>query len=422
MLIIAFVGLGISIDSYFDQQALSRDSTSDIELHKGTFFLLNKELKRLPEEERQSYLTIISASFGYPITLLNISSLSLTEEQKSYLEQGGILSNYDEQEGKAWFSQRLDQTNKAITIGPIIMDTSATSDLMLNLFFFVGLALITFIWAWPLSRGLGKLTKVATEFGQGNFEVRASTNTSSPLIMLVRRFNSMAARIQRLIKSHQELSHAVSHELRTPIARIRFAMAMVREVDDAEQQAKYLKVMDDNIEELDGLVDELLTYARFDREEPDLEFLELDIVATINHVIEKFTLTHQHLEIQCINSNSEVIQCYFDQDAIERALDNLVRNACRYAKLKIQISIEQKDEQIFLFIDDDGPGVPKEERQQLFEPFVRLDQSRDRNSGGIGLGLAMVKRLIELHHGHAAIAEADLGGARFILSWPVKAS
>lgn len=418
VLIIAFIGLGFSIDAYIEQQASAYDLTSDIELHKGTFFLLNKELQSLPPEEHQQYLEIIGPSFGFPIQLLELNSFSFTAEQNTHLAQGGIVSRYDDQLGKAWFFQKLGLSSKIIVFGPILLEPNESTNLVTNAIFFIGLALIIFIWAWPLSKGLQKLTSAATAFGQGDFSVRASTVISAPLISLATRFNAMASRIQQLIKSHKELSHAVSHELRTPIARIRFAMEMVREVNHKEQQLKYLQVMDDNIEELDGLVDELLTYARFDREELDLSIQKQDIVALCHQVIEKFSLTHHQLIIRCSNSLTEALICAFDEDAIRRALDNLIRNACRYAKTTIIVSAQLDNNQITLLVDDDGQGVPEGSRSQLFEPFVRLDQSRDRNSGGIGLGLAMVKKLIALHHGNASVSQADIGGARFKLVWP----
>lgn len=420
VLIVAFIGLGFSIDAYFEQQESTYDLTSDIELHKGTFFLLNKELQRLPVAERQQYLKVISPSFGFPIQLAQLNNFGFNEQQNIYLGQGGIVSRYDDQLAKAWFFQKLGQSDKIIVIGPILLEPNGSTTLITNIIFFSGLALIIFAWAWPLSTGLKKLTNAATAFGQGNFSIRASTTTSAPLISLVQHFNAMANRIQRLIKSHKELSHAVSHELRTPIARLRFAMEMVRELDDKTQQIKYLQTMDDNIEELDGLVDELLTYARFDREEPDLKIKTQDIVTLCHFVVEKFNSTHHQLCIHCVNPLTQPIMCDFDQDALKRALDNLIRNACRYAKTTIEINVTFTNKFVSLVVDDDGQGVPEEYRKQLFEPFVRLDQSRDRNSGGIGLGLAMVKKLIELHRGNASVSIADIGGARFQLTWPSK--
>ena len=420
VLIIAFIGLGVSIDTYLDQKENANDLTSDIELHKGTFFLLNKELQALPIEERQQYLSIISSSFGFPIQLKAIKNSLFTPQQSDYLNQGGIVSQYDDKQSKAWFYQKLGQSQHVIVIGPILLAASNSNNLVINGIFFIGLALIVFLWAWPLSKGLKKLTAAATAFGQGDFSIRASTKTSAPLISLATRFNAMAKRIQNLIKSHQELSHAVSHELRTPIARLRFAMEMVRELPERAQQLKYLQTMDDNIVELDGLVDELLTYARFDREEPDLTIECHDIVAVCQDVISKFSLTHQQLHISCLNKNNSELLCDFDQDAITRALDNLVRNACRYANDTIEVEVFIENNSVSITVDDDGIGVPEHSRNKLFEPFVRLDKSRDRNSGGIGLGLAMVKKLIELHQGQASVKTAPMGGARFQLSWPLK--
>lgn len=104
-----------------------------------------------------------------------------------------------------------------------------------------------------------------------------------------------------------------------------------------------------------------------------------------------------------------------------RVLDNLVRNAVRYAETHILIQLQINDGHTNLSINDDGPGIPPSSWQTLFEPFVRLDQSRDRNSGGIGLGLAIVKRYVELHKGSISIGQSDMGGAAFIIDLPASA-
>ncbi|MCJ8268403.1 MAG: ATP-binding protein, partial [Psychrosphaera sp.] len=227
----------------------------------------------------------------------------------------------------------------------------------------------------------------------------------------------MAQRIQRLVESHKELSHGVSHELRTPIARLRFAMEMVREVDEQALRVKYLDTMDTNIEELDGLVDELLVYARFDREEPNLDIANHDLAEVIADQLTRFQETETQLDIEFIPSPDLTIK--IDRAAICRVVDNLVRNAVRYAESSITVSYELVNDQVQIIIDDDGPGIPEQSRVELFKPFVRLDQSRDRKSGGIGLGLAIVKRLVELHHGSVWASANESGGARFVVSLPL---
>ena len=426
LLLIAFLGLGWGIDQLFDSYTEETQQTSDLDLHKGTLFILSGELQRRPAPQRESWLEAIEPSFGYPIQLVDathesafasITGKTLTTEQLTYLEQGGTVSLFDDFAGESWFTRRLSGSDQLIVIGPILSGNPGSADTVYLLLFLAGLALIVFAWAMPISRGLVTLTQAATQFGQGDFSARAKNDVSAPLKSLTERFNAMAARIQRLLKSHKELSHAISHELRTPIARIRFAMEMVREVKEPALIDKYLNTMDHNIEELDGLVDELLTYAKFDREEPQLDISKQDLAKVAEEVVSAFTQMEQTLEFT-ISAPTTLPPVAFDKDAMTRMLDNLIRNAVRHAEQTIEISIELKEHLVQVSVNDDGPGVPEESRNSLFEPFVRLDKSRDRKSGGIGLGLAIVKRYIQLHQGNVTITQSNLGGASFQLSWP----
>ncbi|MCY7294787.1 ATP-binding protein [Alteromonas sp. a30] len=430
LLIATFIGLGWSIEALYDSYSQTQALTTDIELHKGTLFLLSKELIRHTPETQAQYLEAVAPSFGYPVKLLTISELAqlpelqdnpISEQQRHYLVQGGIVAIFDDFEGTSWFLYRLTGSDKLLVLGPIMMNVKARSEVLFIVLFFAFLALITFIWAWPISKGLARLSKSAIALGKGDWSVRVDTRISATLRPLAERFNAMASRIQRLIKSHKELSHAVSHELRTPIARIRFAMEMVKDVDSEEARNKYINSMDDSIEALDSLVDELLTYARFDREDPQLNILSHDLERIITEVVNKFELTHPHLQFEVLwSDDSAVFLCDCDDDAIARMLDNLIRNAVRYANTKITICATRKETNVQLSVNDDGPGIPESSWSSIFDPFVRLDKSRDRNSGGIGLGLAIVKRYIELHEGNIRLERSELGGARFILSWPEK--
>lgn len=428
LLIATFIGLGWSIDELYESWSQTQSITTDVELHEGTLFLLSKELKRHSPENQADHLAALSPSFGYPIHLLNFAQLNqvkglqtrpLSQEQKHYLSQGGIVAFFDDFEGTSWFLKQISGSDKLLVLGPIVMNTKARSDAIFIVLFFVFLALIVFIWAWPISKGLATLSKSAMALGKGDWSVRVDTKITATLRPLAERFNAMAERIQSLIKSHKELSHAVSHELRTPIARIRFAMEMVRDVDSPDARDKYLKSMDDSIEELDGLVDELLTYARFDREEPQLNIEPHDMLRVVTEVVNKFEMTHPDLRfVVATEPASGDLFCDCDDDAIARMLDNLIRNAVRYAKACILIRVHISEQQVTLSVNDDGPGIPEESWSNVFDPFVRLDKSRDRNSGGIGLGLAIVQRYIKLHRGEASIGRAELGGASFRLTWP----
>lgn len=428
LLILVFVGLGWSLDQLYEHASDSEEVVTDLDMHKGTLLLLNRELVRLPEESRKDYMAALVPSFGYPVSLLTPAELAarlqsagqtLSESQQSFLTQGGQVSVIDDDSGLSWFLQAQSDAQSIILFGPIRLVAENDSTLFSAVFLLV-LAIIVFIWVWPLSKGLLTLTKAAQSFGEGDFSTRISSDVARPLKPVVMRFNDMAGRIQRLIRSHKELSHAVSHELRTPIARIRFAMEMTRELPDSDKREHYFEAMNENIEELDGLVDELLTYARFDREEPKLSFEPYPIEALAKEVVARFEMVDTQSNFKVVASSSSSISADCDHDGISRVLDNLLRNAIRYAKSNIVVTVKEQNGWVEIAVEDDGPGVPKANWDSLFEPFVRLDKSRDRNSGGIGLGLAIVRRYMEWHNGDVAIEDASIGGAKFILTWPLK--
>ncbi|GGA89717.1 two-component sensor histidine kinase [Neiella marina] len=430
LLLIAIVGLGWGVEQLYQHYGQRQQVTNDLDLHRGTLFLLDGELRRRPEAQRASFVDAIQPSFGFPLQLFQrqpelqlkqLTGLVLSAQQRDYLQQGGVITWFDDDGGHSWFVRQLSGTQHLIVLGPIVTGSAGHADLVYLILFLAGLGIFVFAWAMPISRGLMTLTQTATKFGQGDFSARAKANVSAPLQNLVERFNAMAERIQRLLKSHKELSHGISHELRTPIARLRFAMEMVRELDDPKAVAKYLDTMDDNIEQLDGLVDELLTYARFDREEPLLQLHLEDMSELADLVLENFRLTEPQLQFQ-LTTETPLPLIHCDREAVMRMLDNLIRNAVRYAATVVEVNLTIRQQQLLVAVNDDGPGVPVESRSSLFEPFVRLDKSRDRKSGGIGLGLAIVKRYVKLHRGEVRIDDSPLGGASFILSWPVQQS
>ena len=427
MLIVAFLGIGWGLDKLYDQLTETSGQPTTLDLHKGTLFLLNRELARLPMEYHEQHIKALSQSFGYPIGLIHAAHLSdvvteqnltLTPEQQAFFDKGGAISLFHQDKPQGWFIQKLAGHPVAVVLGPIQQNKDAQDTEVYSIVLFTTLAVVVFLLVWPLSRGLLLLTKTAEQFGNGNFDTRVSSHIYGPLSKLSQRFNDMAARIQGLIQSHKDLSHAVSHELRTPIARIRFAAEMAKESPDLAKRNAMFDSIDRNIEELDNLVEELLVYARFDREEPELHFEHKDLTPLCQQAIHQVQLVEPTLQLQLHSDTHKPQICLLDAAAFNRILDNLLRNACRYARQNIVIKLMEKDQQWQISVEDDGPGIPSAQRQKLFDPFYRLDKSRDKKSGGIGLGLAISKRLVELHRGKIAVEEAELGGACFVITLP----
>lgn len=173
-----------------------------------------------------------------------------------------------------------------------------------------------------------------------------------------------------------------------------------------------------DISQLEALIEELLTYARLDRPQNELKLTTPDFPAWIRDHVE---------DIQTVNPQREVAPGdilagnygALDMRLMERVLDNLVNNALRYSNRRIQVGLTLQGSRATLRVEDDGPGIAPAERERVFEPFVRLDPSRDRATGGCGLGLAIVHSIAQAMAGEVHCEESALGGACFCFSWPV---
>jgi len=230
----------------------------------------------------------------------------------------------------------------------------------------------------------------------------------------------MAERIQRLIATQKELSSAISHELRTPIARLRFALEMLAAADERTERERLAGAMEGDLDELDGLIDSSLTYARFEREQPELHLTEVEFAPWLDEQVEAVRVLARKLDLQVDSSAlPALLHVELDRKSMPYAIGNLLRNAIRYARARVRVSAEVTAGEIRVHVDDDGIGIPVEERDRVFSAFTRLDRSRDRSTGGYGLGLAIARLVLEQHNGRASAAESPLGGARLTLSWPL---
>jgi two-component system sensor histidine kinase RstB len=285
----------------------------------------------------------------------------------------------------------------------------------------IGLIFGVALWFWvrPVWRDLETLRQTARDLGDGDFDARAPTARSQLFAPLSDTMNSMAERVQQLIATHRELSSAISHELRTPIARMRFALEMLSGTDEPSERERLWAMMEADLDELDHLIDTSLTYARFERETPEPHFSSVRLAEWLADEVDTVRLLGRELVITVDTAKlPENLAVDLDRKAMPYALRNLLRNAFKYARHDIVVSAElAADGRILLHVDDDGIGIPPEDRELVFSAFTRLDRSRDRATGGYGLGLAITRRVLELHGGSATADASPLGGARFTLAW-----
>lgn len=279
-------------------------------------------------------------------------------------------------------------------------------------------AIAIFIWLRLFRRDMLTLEKAATRVGEGHFDFHVSISKGAALYPLADSFNKMKDRIGALLGSHKNLTNAVSHEFRTPITRLRFRHELAINATTITEKDHELHLMDSAIDQLDDLSTELLEYARLDREQPTLDVGPIDVEPWLNELVEDArevaSATARGVQIS-VHADCEVIDG--DHRYLSRAAANLLQNAVRYAKQHIEIRVGVADGKRYLHVDDDGETIPVIDRERLFEPFTRLDNSRDRQSGGSGIGLAIVKQIARWHGGTAQICESKLGGTRVSLAW-----
>ena len=311
-----------------------------------------------------------------------------------------------------------------LEVGPIDQMNPYPTELLV-LIGALGLTLtgmILYLLVRRLERRLQGLENAATQLASGRFEARAPTQGADSVGRLASTFNAMAEQLQRLVGVQREMVRAVSHELRTPVARLRFGLEMIADAETDQARRKYLEGMDGDIQDLDKLVDEMLVYARLEQGSPELSFQRVDLSALIDQVIGELAPLRAAVRVErgpCQDGPDDTAQVDAEPRYLHRALQNLVSNAMRHAESRVRVTYRIDPERCWIDIEDDGPGVPEEAWERVFTPFLRLDDSRTRASGGHGLGLSIVRRIIYWHGGRAYVGRGTyLGGARFSLMWP----
>jgi len=393
---------------------------------RGTIVLIEDALFRKPKAEWPKLIKELDSKFSYRLDIVERWTLKLKPKQAENLDAGELVVDSD---GDIIY-HRLKQTAQILVVGPFTPDAnpdrprSIPFDLRIRLLTWslIGLFLAVAVWFWvrPVWRDLETLRKTARALGEGNFERRAPEAKSRAFDLLTETMNGMAERIQRLIATQKELSSAISHELRTPIARMRFALEMLAETPEKEERERLWQMMEEDLDELDELIESSLAYSRFEREQPELHLTSVEFATWLEEEVDSLRILTRNLELSFDTSALPQGQrVELDLKSMPYAVTNLLRNALKYARTRIVVSAEVVGKNIRVHVDDDGIGIPSDERQRVFTAFTRLDRSRDRATGGHGLGLAIVRLVLEQHGGTAFADESPIGGARFTLSWPM---
>jgi len=280
----------------------------------------------------------------------------------------------------------------------------------------VALALLVPIALWSRShwKALQSLSRVADEFGAGTLSARAQLQPADAVYPLAERINAMAERIQGLLEAQKNLLHSVSHELRTPIARLEFGLELLADRAGDPALVRRIDAMGGDLAELNALVNELLSMSKLDNAR-EAQRLPVELVPMLQECVDG--LHPRPAQLECAFAG-DLGSIHADRRLLARAVGNLLRNAQKYAAQRVRLSAVRDDSSLEIAVEDDGPGIPQADRERIFEPFYRLDRSRDRATGGFGLGLSIARKAVALHGGTLHVEDAALGGARFVISLP----
>jgi signal transduction histidine kinase len=391
----------------------------------ATFHLIERELSARPPAEWQAHLAELRMGFRTQVTLLTLDEIharfGMQAGDQLKLAAREVVA-FEREGGGFFLARRLAESDVATLLelpGP------RSQRVFLNILNWmlemVVVAVLLAFWIRPFWRDLNNLSNAAQAAGGGDFGVRPLVGPLSPLKHLADGFNSMTERINELLSAHRQLTTAVSHELRNPLMRLRFRQSLALEAESAADKNRNLDEMEAALNELDQLVEEILTYARTKNPGQDIEIAPVETAAWLKPLESNArALAEAQRRPMQIETGGIPPKIEIEPVFMARALSNLLSNAVQYAAGQVRLTIERKAGQHRLMVDDDGPGVPEKDRVNVFEPFWRGDQSRNRKTGGFGIGLALVQRIARWHGGDASVSKSPLGGARFEMTWPIK--
>lgn len=422
---IAYIILGMKDDPNH-YLYIKADKITERQMKALPIFVLDY-LVYYPGQEKE-YLAKIQQHFSYPVNIKNIQELPLDSEQIGRLRLDHSIILYRDNATVrgttiSIVSPMPNSPSEVLVLGPVPlfnwMPFQLAAGITLLSMFMLSLGVYGLIL--PMQRKIRQVNYALNRTKSGDLNMRLPVDGTDEMASLASSYNSMSDHIQRLIEAQRELMRAVSHELRTPVARIRFGMEMLAEEDDYEYRLQQVEMIDKDIEALNTLIDEIMTYTKLEQGMPSLEIEKIVLVEVLEQVATETEALKTQKDIQLL-APPVTLEVEAERRYLHRVVQNLVGNAVRYCDHKVLISGGINEQGMaYVCVEDDGPGIPEQDRERVFEAFARLDDSRTRASGGYGLGLSIVSRIAYWFGGKIEVDQSpNLGGARFMMVWPAK--
>jgi len=400
------------------------------------------QLSELPVAALTKASQALNQQFQISLQLDKSENIALPQELTSQLTQiGGLLLASETQ--PYLLKQLSAHPEYIIQLSlPLPVVDNQNINMILTATLYMGVCAILLAWLFPLTRRLFLLTNTAAKIGAGNLTARMPMSRFSYISLLENSFNRMATQIEKLVADNKILARSMSHDIRTPMSCLRFGVEAAIDTQDIDKKNHYLERMETELTRMEDMTTAFLEYAGMERQGFRLKRELVNINDFFNSINADFqSLAEQHnVELNYQVSAEFVkqqVKLSLDFHWCYRAIQNLLGNAVQYAKSQVTISTYQKNNRLYITVEDDGKGIPEESIDSIFDPFVKLDVDRSRELGHFGLGLAITAKIIHWHNGsiHARNRQPTLStenaseqttsetsGACFIISLPITGS
>lgn len=429
-IVVASVGSGLLLDKLYSELYSSEPDTKGLKQSQLDVIgaQLSATIRKLDDKEEFIQLWQAENS-SLSLEIITRDDIRIPEELLQKLENSGhmILSS---SANLSYYSFLKEDDSYLVIRSPLAGNNQPNwLPILFTVIFYALLMLIVFTWLFPLIRRLQTIQLSAKKLGEGDLSARITPSIISHIKDIELEFNRMAQRIEELVSDISLLSSAISHEMRAPLAKLQFGLDALREEDDEETRRIYQDRLDKVIADMTHLIDTLLKYARLDKNIAQLPKDEVDLLAMCAKLITSVTQGESADGVSSfaktditINAKDPFYIVKGDVFYLNLLIENLLANAVKYGRDKIIVSLDQHENKIFLAVEDSGPGIAENFKKNIFKPFVRGEETKSESEAqrtsqkGYGLGMALVKRIADLHNVEIEITQSEtLGGAKLIL-------
>src|SRR3954452_3059032 len=375
-------------------------------------FLTNLEERYPPGAEREGLLAMAARSLGFEISVLPGQRLERPYRHVSANLKDALTATFERQLGQRRpFTSRYVGNSVEVTVQvtdgllrmKIPRQRLVASNVDVFILWMVGSAIVllgvAIVFLRNQVRPIERLARAAESFGKGRAVPDFKPYGASEVRRAAQAFITMRERIERYVTQRTEMLAGISHDLKTPLTRLKLELAMMGSGTE-------VRALQDDIAEMEHMLNEYLDFARGEGGE---ESQESDLAEIISDAAAAATKARRAEAGRVSLAAQPGIRLSVRRHALKRCATNLIDNALKYGN-RVGVSLSRSDQLVEIAVDDDGPGIPEQRREEAFRPFHRLDEGRNLQAGGSGLGLAIARDIARAHGGDLILSRSELGG------------